>query len=79
MAEFQANIPGANHLNLASKIVLKKKGESIHTQTEKRWESRRNLSQSDWNQHPTPETIWRLLSKLFAAAGRRLILIWLSL
>lgn len=70
MAEFQANIPGANQLNLASKIVLKKKGESVTLKPKSGGKVGEILVNLNWNQRPQPKQSGGLLSKMFGGGGQ---------
>ncbi|GAK58259.1 stress protein [Candidatus Vecturithrix granuli] len=70
MAEFQANIPGANQLNLASKIVLKKKGESVTLKPKSGGKVGEILVNLNWNQRPQLKQSGGLLSKIFSGGGQ---------
>lgn len=75
LADFQASIPGANQLNLASKIVLKKKGESIQLKPKggsgaKAGEILINLN---WNQKGKQQPSGGFLSKLMGGGGGQAI------
>jgi tellurite resistance protein TerA len=69
MEDFQATIPGADQLNLSSKIVLKKKGESVTLKPKvgagaKAGEILVNLN---WNQRP--QQSGGFLSKMLSGGG----------
>lgn len=67
MEEFQATIPGAAQLNLASKIVLKKKGESVTLKPKVGAKAGEILINLNWNQRP--QQSGGFLSKMLSSGG----------
>ena len=76
MAEFQATIPGANQLNLASKIVLKKKGESVTLKPKIGGKGGEILVNLNWNQRPQPGNRAGSFPRCSVGAGRPSIWTW---
>ncbi len=69
MTEFQSTIPGANLLNLSSKIVLKKKGESFTLKPKVGRKTGEILVNLNWNQKPQQQS-GGLLSKMLSGGGQ---------
>ena len=69
MAEFQSTIPGAKLLNLASKIVLKKKGDSVQIKPKAGGKVGEILVNLNWSQGAAPQKSGGLLSKMFSGGG----------
>jgi len=69
MAEFQSIVPGANLLNLSSKIVLKKKGESVTLKPKTGGKAGEILVNLNWNQKPQQQKSGGFLSKILSGGA----------